>query len=265
MNGTVPEVDPQHPSVARIYDYYLGGTHNFAADRRAGDAAIAAMPDLPAVMRVNREFLRRAVTAAARDGVTQFLDLGSGIPTEGSVHEAARAVEAASRVVYVDIEPVAVVHGRRVLAGDDGADILLADLVDAPAVLASEPVRHLLDLSRPVCLLAVAVGHFLPDTERLVRALATYRDALAAGSWLVMSHGTADGEPEQAERVRRIYNNTTAPMVLRGRDEVLQLFGDWPLLEPGLTTAARWRTAAGTAPVSPIVDRSILAAVARKP
>jgi SAM-dependent methyltransferase len=258
------EVDPQRPSAARIYDYFLGGTHNFAADRQAAAAALAAMPELPAVMRVNRDFLRRAVTVAAEAGVDQFLDLGSGIPTEGNVHEVARRVRPSARVVYVDIEPVAVVHGRRLLAGDPDAGVLLADLTDAATVLGSEPVRRLIDLDRPVCLLVVAVAHFIPDTELLGRALEQYREALAPGSFLVISHGTGEGDPDRSEQVRLIYNNTTSAMVLRDREEVRALFGGWPLVEPGLTVAAEWRPGPDAAGVDEVAARSFVVAMARR-
>jgi S-adenosyl methyltransferase len=268
------EVDPQRPNASRIYDYFLGGTHNFAADRQAAQALLAAMPELPAAMRANRDFLRRAVEAAAADGVRQFLDLGSGIPTEatptegvaagGNVHEIARRTHPRARVVYVDLEPVAVVHGRRLLDGDPDADVVLADLTDAEAVLGDPAVHRLLDLSRPVCLLAVAVAHFVADTERLGLALEHYREALAPGSWLVLSHAGGAGDRQHAESARRIYNSTTSSLVLRDRDDVRPLFGDWPLVEPGLTTGGRWRPDDGVDAPDDVAGRSITVGAARK-
>src|SRR4051794_22713473 len=160
---TVPEVDPQRPSGARVYDYYLGGTHNFAADRQAAAVALAAMPELPTLLRMGRAFLRRAVAAAATAGLDQFLDLGAGIPAPGGVPEVARAVRPGCRIVSVDHDPAAFLHTRRLAAGDRDSAAVLADLTDADAVLGAEPVRELLDLDRPVCLLAVAVAHFIPD------------------------------------------------------------------------------------------------------
>ena len=265
VNGQ-SEVDPQRPNASRIYDFFLGGTHNFAADRQAAQAIVAAMPELPAAMRANRDFLQRAVAAAAADGVDQFLDLGSGIPTEGNVHEIARRTHPRARVVYVDLEPVAVVHARQLLAGDPDAGVVAADLTDAAAVLADPAVRRLLDLSRPVGLLAVAVAHFIPDTERLAIALDHYREALAPGSWFVLSHAGSEGDRQNAESARRIYNSTTSPLVLRDRDDVRPLFGDWPLVEPGLTSGGLWRP--DISDISRVRDdlagRSMLVGAARK-
>src|SRR5262249_5805524 len=127
-------IDPDRPSPARLYDCFLGGTHNFAADREVAGQAIAAMPQLPEIMRANRAFLRRAVRTVARIGVDQFLDLGSGIPTTGTVHEAARQVRPDARVVYVDVDPVAVIHSRSIVAGDPDSAVLEANLLDAERI-----------------------------------------------------------------------------------------------------------------------------------
>src|SRR2546421_2145259 len=137
-------IDPDRPSPARVYDCYLGGTHNFAADRAVATAAIAAMPQLPQIMRANRAFLRRAVRMAARAGVDQFLDLGSGIPTEGPVHEVAREVRPEARVVYVDVDPVAVLHSQSIMAGDPYCAVVQADMLDAAGSLGDPRVRRLL-------------------------------------------------------------------------------------------------------------------------
>ncbi|MFI5895109.1 SAM-dependent methyltransferase [Actinoplanes sp. NPDC051513] len=261
----VPEVDPQRPSGARVYDYYLGGTHNFAADRQAAAVALAAMPELPAVLKMGRAFMRRAVAFAAEAGIDQFLDLGAGIPARGSVPEVARQIRPEARIVSVDLDPVAVVHTRRAAAGDPRSGVLLADLTDAEAVLGAEPVREILAVDRPVCLLAVAVAHFIPDTERLGRALERYREALAPGSHLVMSHACAEGEPPHAKQLLRIYNQTTSPMILREKEEFRAFFGDWPLLAPGVVAAADWRPTGGDPEPGPSVRGEIIAGVAVKP
>jgi hypothetical protein len=262
---TVPEVDPQRPSGARVYDYYLGGTHNFAADRQAAAVALAAMPELPAVLRMGRAFMRRAVAVAAEAGIDQFLDLGAGIPAPGSVPEVARAKWPEARIVSVDLDPVAVVHTQRVAAGDPRSAALLADLTDAEAVLGAEPVREILAFDRPVCLLAVAVAQFIPDTERLGRALERYREVLAPGSHLVLSHACAEGSAPHAKQILRIYNHTTSPMILRERDEIRAFFGDWPLLPPGVVPAADWRPTGEDPGPGPSVRGEIIAGVAVKP
>jgi hypothetical protein len=262
--SAIPEVDPQHPSASRIYDYFLGGPHNFAADRQAGSAALAAMPEMLDVARVNRDFVRRAVTAVAEAGVDQFLDLGSGIPFQDGVREVARRVQPGARLVSVDLEPVAVVHTHRLQENDPDAGVVYADLTEPDTVLTAEPVRRLIDFARPVCLLVVSVADFIPDTERLGRALGRYRDAAAPGSFLVLSHGSDEGDPERAEQVRRIYNATTSPLVVRDRAEVRAMAGDWTPIEPGVSYPAQWRPDARTAEVSRVVDRSALVLVAQK-
>jgi hypothetical protein len=259
------EIDPQRPSGARVYDYYLGGTHHFAADRQAALVALAAMPDLPAVLLAGRAFLRRAVTVAAAAGLDQYLDLGAGIPAPGGVPATARALRPDARIVSVDTDPVAVVHTRREAGDDPLSAVLQADLTDAGLVLGSDAVRGLLDLNRPVCLLAVAVAHFIPDTERLGLALERYREALAPGSHLILSHACAEGDPPHAKQVMRIYNHTTSPMMLREREEIRALFGDWQLLEPGVVQAEQWRPGPGEASHGEVARRSLVVGMAVKP
>ncbi|GIM96091.1 SAM-dependent methyltransferase [Paractinoplanes toevensis] len=257
------EVDPQRPSGARVYDYYLGGSHHFAADRQAAEVALAAMPELPAVLRAGRAFLHRVVTAAAATGLDQYLDLGAGIPAPGDVPSCVRELVPGARIVAVDIDPVAVVHTRR--AGDCAA-VLLADLTEADEVLGAEEVRGTLDLSRPVCLLVVAVAHFIPDTERLGLALDRYREALAPGSWLALSHACAEEvPPPHATQVLRLYNHTTSPMMLRERGEFRAFFGDWPLLDPGVVPAVDWRPGHGADMPGEVARHSLIAGVAIKP
>ncbi|MFG1995468.1 SAM-dependent methyltransferase [Actinoplanes sp. NPDC048988] len=236
----VPEVDMQRPSVSRMYNYFLGGRHNFAADREAAAAALTAMPELPAIVRLNRRFLRRAVTRAHEAGVGQFLDLGCGIPSPGDAREVVRELDPHAPVVGVDVEASAYLHGCCVTEDDPHAGMVLADLTDPGLVLGSPVVRDLIDLDRPVGLLLVAVAHFIPDTERLARALDDYRRALAPGSVLALTHGSRKGSSERTERVRRIYNNTTAPMVMRDQADVRAFFGDWALLSPGVTLVGEW-------------------------
>src|SRR5947209_5145255 len=227
-------IDPDRPSPARVYDCYLGGTHNFPADRAVAAPAIAAMPQLPEIMRANRAFLRRAVRVVAGEGVDPFLDLGSGIPTEGNVHEIARQVRPGARVVYVDVDPVAVIHSRSILADDPGSAIVQANLLDADQVLSDPALTGLFDLDQPVCLLMVAVLHFLPDNARLRSALARYRAALAPGSYLVVSHATDEGQPEEAARVSDLYTKVSQPLIMRRRAQLTDLLDGWELIEPGI-------------------------------
>jgi len=181
------------------------------------------------------------------------------------VHEIARRTHPAARVAYVDLEPVAVVHGRMILRDDSYADLVHADLTDADAVLDHPTVTALIDPTKPVCLLAVAVAHFIPDTEALMRALARYREALPAGSYLAMSHASDEGDPAAAERARQVYNRTTSPLVLRSRTEFAHLFSGWDLLPPGVGSSGDWYPDAESDALPLAVTRSILVGVARKP
>ena len=174
------DVDISRPSAARVYDYYLGGSHNFPADREMARQAIAMWPELPRIMQANRAFMRRAVRYLIGQGVSQFLDIGSGIPTVGNVHEVAQAAEPEARVVYVDVDPVAVAHSRAILAGDDRTDVVHADLRDVQGVLKDPRTVRLLDLSRPVGVLMVALLHFVPaaaDPAGVLAALSSSDDA----------------------------------------------------------------------------------------
>jgi hypothetical protein len=224
-----------------MYDYYLGGSHNFAADRELAGRVLSVMPDGPALARTNRAFLQRAVRFAADCGVRQFLDLGSGIPTAGNVHEVAQATVPRTRVVYVDIDPVAVAHSEAILHGDDSADAVLADLRDPDSVLNSPVTRRLLDLSEPVAVLMVAVLHFLSETDDPTGAIAAYRRAVPSGSLVVIAHGTADSRPQDASRLVQLYRHTEYPMTLRTRSQVEELFAGCDLVDPGVVWVPQWR------------------------
>ncbi|HEX5495251.1 MAG TPA: SAM-dependent methyltransferase [Mycobacteriales bacterium] len=235
----------ERPNVARMYDYFLGGSHNFAVDRAAADEAIRSFPSAAAGARTNRSFLRRAVRTLAEAGVDQFLDLGSGIPTVGNVHEIARTVNPAARVVYVDIEPVAVAQSRAILLDIPHTAVVAADLRRPDQVLGHPDLRALLDPSRPVAVLMVAVLHFVPDSQNPAAVVAGYRDAVAPGSYLVVSHGSLEGlpEPERTDlrRAMAVYDRTPNPVVLRSRQRIGELLTGIDLLEPGLVQLRRWR------------------------
>ncbi|MER5886764.1 SAM-dependent methyltransferase [Streptomyces sp. NPDC001941] len=239
-----PGIDISVPSVSRIYDYYLGGSHNFEVDREAARRAMEFLPGLPKISQANRAFMRRAVRHAVDRGITQFLDIGSGIPTFGNVHEIARAATEEARVVYVDHDPVAVAHSRAVLDGDDRTGVLAADLRKGAQLLETPEVRQLLDLQRPVALLLVAVLHFLEDEDEPQRAVAELRDALAPGSLVVVTHASYEGIPlpeEQAGGAVGVYRNIRNPLVMRTREEIARFFEGYDMVEPGLVSMPLWR------------------------
>ncbi|WP_309055348.1 SAM-dependent methyltransferase, partial [Streptomyces sp.] len=222
-----PGIDISVPSVSRMYDFYLGGSHNFEVDREAARKAMEFMPGLPKIMQANRAFMRRAVRHAVDNGVTQFLDIGSGIPTFGNVHEVAQAAHPGAHVVYVDHDPVAVAHSRAVLEGDERAAVVAADLRKPADILNSPEVERLLDLDRPVALLLVAVLHFLEDEDRPREAVAELIDALAPGSLVVLTHASYEGIPlteEQASGTVGVYRNIRNPLVMRSGPEITRFF-----------------------------------------
>jgi len=245
----IPEgVDPERPSIARIYDFYLGGNHNLPADREAAREVIEVMPELPDIMRINRAFLRRCA------GMRNFLDLGSGIPTAGNVHEIAQAVDPTARVVYVDSDPVAVAHSREILSGNDRALVVAADLREPEAVLGHPEVNRLLllGLGEPIAVLMSAVLHFVPDDDEAAALIAAYRHAMPSGSYLAISH--ASHRQESAERVGRAadqYSRTVAPMKLRTLDDVASLLKGFELVDPGIVYCSQWRPDPEDGPVGP--------------
>jgi SAM-dependent methyltransferase len=237
-------IDISVPSVARIYDYYLGGSHNFEVDRQAARRALEHLPGLPKIMQANRAFMRRAVRWAVGEGVTQFLDVGSGIPTFGNVHEVAQAACPEARVVYVDHDPVAVAHSQAVLEGNDRADVVAADLRKPQEILAAEPVERLLDLNRPVALLLVAILHFVEDDDEPYDAVAQLRDALAPGSLLILTHASYEGiplPPERAEGAVDVYKDIRNPLIMRSREQIARFFEGYEMVEPGLVPMPYWR------------------------
>jgi SAM-dependent methyltransferase len=211
----------------------------------------AIQPQVAAVARRNRAFLGRVVRFLLDQGIRQFLDLGSGIPTVGNVHEVAQEVDPGAKVVYVDHEPVAVAHSRLLLKGNPHAEALEADATNAEAVLKSGQVDRLLDLGKPVGLLAITLGHYLPEVRGV---FAAYRDALAPGSYLALTHLTNDfavlSDPRVAETMRKTQDHIHP----RTKTEVRALFDGFELVEPGLTTSANWRPDRLAAVVDPEED-----------
>jgi S-adenosyl methyltransferase len=238
----VDYLDLQRPSVARVYDFYLGGSHNFAVDRELAAKVLELVPETPLIAAENRRFLRRAVRAMLDAGVRQFLDLGSGIPTAGTVHEIVHGRDPAGRVVYADVDPVAVAHGQAILGGVPTAAAIRGDLRDPLAVLADPAVTRLIDPAEPVGVLMVAVLHLIPDEERPGDAVAAVRDAVAPGSYLAVSHLTRDGQPPEAiAAAQHLYDRTPTPMIARPAAELRRLLAGWELIEPGIVHAPLWR------------------------
>ncbi|MEU6390569.1 SAM-dependent methyltransferase [Streptomyces sp. NPDC046939] len=238
-------IDISVPSVSRIYDYYLGGSHNFEVDREAARRAMEFLPGLPKIMQANRAFMRRAVRYAVDEGITQFLDIGSGIPTFGNVHEVAQRASPGARVVYVDHDPVAVAHSRAVLDGNPDTAVVAADLRKPRDILRSPELTGLLDLDRPVALLLVAVLHFIEDADDPYGAVAALGEALAPGSLLIITHATYEGMPipeEQAGQAVDVYRDDVRnPLVMRDREQIGRFFEGYEVVEPGIVPMPVWR------------------------
>ncbi|WP_367135401.1 SAM-dependent methyltransferase [Saccharothrix sp. HUAS TT1] len=232
--------DVERPNVARLYDYYLGGAHNFAVDREFADRSMRLVPTA-AMVQHSRAFLRRAVRLCVERGIRQFLDLGSGIPTAGNVHEVAQRADPTCRVVYVDNEPATVAHSRTMLRDNAGAAIAEADVRDVGAVLGTPEVRGLLDLAEPVALLMVAILPYLPDADRPAEVVGRYRDAIADGSYLVISHLTADEQPDVVGKLLEVTAAAGTPIVARSKADVEAMLDGFDLLEPGLVLSTSWR------------------------
>ncbi|NUT51962.1 MAG: hypothetical protein HOV94_32415 [Saccharothrix sp.] len=240
-----PDIDLSKPSPARVYDVYLGGAHNFQVDREAAQRVVDVMPDLPRILRANRAFLRRAVRHLVDQGVTQFLDLGSGIPTAGNVHEVAWARDPECRIVYVDVDPVAAAHSRAILHGCDNATVVQADLRSTDEVLRHPETVRTLDFTRPVGVLMFAVLHFVPDADQPGEIVRRYLDATAPGSHLALSHASLEGEADRAEEATEQYRTQVTEFSMRTRAEITDLFGDLTLVDPGVVYPTEWRPEVG--------------------
>jgi hypothetical protein len=262
-------VDIERPSAARMYDYFLGGSHNFLADRKLAEEYMRVLPEMPVIARAQRGVLHRAVRFMVESGIDQFLDLGSGMPTTGNVHEIAQAVNPEVRTVYVDVDPVAVAHGRALLRDEEGhTGVVHADLRDPDYVLSRPEVGELLDLSRPVGVLMIAVLHFVGDEDDPVGVVGAYRNVTAPGSFLAITHATSDYRPTMAKNAEQVYQRASHQMHYRTKREIAALLTGYDLVEPGLVDMIRWRPEpdAGPDPLGGDVSRySGYAAVGRKP
>jgi hypothetical protein len=234
-------IDLDTPNAARIYDYLLGGATNSAADREMAREVIRAMPEVEYLTWANRAFLRRAVRHLVASGVRQFIDIGSGIPTAGNVHEVAQAADPTCRVVYVDREPTAVVHSELLLQDNEFAAVLQEDFRRPGAVLASPEVQRLIDFDQPVGLLLFALLHHIGDEDDPAGLLSVYRDALPEGSYLALSHSTHEAESDHILTVYDLYAANRTPITLRGRAEIERMIAGFEPLEPGIVHVPRWR------------------------
>jgi SAM-dependent methyltransferase len=242
-------LDHRQPSTSRVYDYFLGGSNHFAVDRELAARLSATLPDIGAIMRENRAFMRRAVRFLLDAGIDQFLDLGSGIPTDdgpdGNVHELARQRRRRARVVYVDLDPTAVARSRVVLADNRDATIIEADLRDPDAVFGHPDTRRLLDLTKPVAVLILGVLHDIPDSDDPQRIIARIRKRLVPGSFLALSQGTANTRADPDGSATNAYDDGYARgaprLTLRDRTQALAFFAGFELVAPGLVFLEHWR------------------------
>jgi len=247
--GPADRLDSSTPNVARMYHHYLGGRETFQADRDAAEQLLAALPIARVSVTEIREFIRRAVRFLAGEaGVDQFLDVGMGLPAKHAVHEVALEVNPAARVAYVDNDPVVVSHGEALLAKPGVSVVVRADLRRPAELVAMPAIRAHLDFSRPVAVLLVSVLPFIADADDPHAIVGTVRDALAPGSYLALSHVSADFVPDETvvRRAVAAYQKTNAPAWPRGRAEIMRFFDGFDLVEPGLVPKPQWRPPPGT-------------------
>lgn len=260
-------VDIETPSAARMYDFFLGGSYNFASDRTLAQQYMQVLPDMPIIARAQRAVLNRAVRYMAEQGIDQFLDLGSGIPTVGNVHEIAQQVNPEARTVYVDVDPVAVAHATALLEGDGQTGVIQADVRNTGHVMSQPIISDLLDLSRPVGVLMIAVLHFIADTDEPADIVAAYRERVAPGSHLAITHATSDYHPVMARQAEGVYRGASHQMHYRTKQEIASILAGYDLVDPGLVDMIQWRPDrdAGPDPLGGDVTRySGYAAVGRK-
>jgi hypothetical protein len=259
----MPDFDTGVPHIARVYDYWLGGTDNFAADRELGDRTLQAYPNLVFSVRANRAFLARAVRFLAADlGIRQFLDIGTGIPTANNTHEVAQGVAPECRIVYVDNDPIVLSHSRTLLTSkpEGACGYLDADLRDPDKILAS--AADTLDFSQPVAVMMMAVLHFIGDDSEASGIVNRILGACAGGSFITISHAASDIDADQqTEMVRRLNQSVAEKATLRDRAGVTRLFDGFELVEPGVVRTAEWRPDSELEAASPA---ALWAGVARK-
>lgn len=257
-------IDPSKMNVARLYDYWLGGTHNFEADRAAAAQILAAVPEAPFAARANRGFVRRATRYAAGEGIAQFVDIGAGLPTQGNVHEIAQAVTPTARVVYVDYDPIVLAHSRALLHGNPRVRAILADLRDPAVIIADPALQELIDFAQPVAVLLTGVLHFIADDEQAVRIVTTLAAQMAPSSYLILSHGSGEGmDPAALDQGQEVYARASEMIYSRSRAEIGKFFEEFDIVEPGVVFTPQWRPEPGQEAADPVQSR-FLCAVGRK-
>ncbi|MGF7239021.1 MAG: SAM-dependent methyltransferase [Frankia sp.] len=258
------DVHSDRPTPARMYDYFLGGKDNFKVDREAAskvDAALGRTMTFDIVWE-NRRFLQRATRWLASCGIDQFIDIGAGLPTQGNVHEIAQGINPDARVVYVDNDPIVLAHGRALLATNQTTTVITADARSPREILTHGDTQALIDFSRPVAVLFIALFHFIVDAENPEQILASVLDGLAPGSYLALSHLTTDGPPSEGiARTEAAYQNATSPIIFRPRSTIESYFSGLDVVEPGIVRPWQWRPGDDD---SPQTDW-LFAGVARKP
>jgi hypothetical protein len=234
-------VDVAIPHLARVYDAILGGKDNFAADREAARNLLKVAPDSRALAHAQRAFLVRVVRMLAQSGIRQFIDLGTGIPTSPNVHEVARAVDPTARVIYVDFDPLVVVHSRALLETGAGVVAIEGDIREPDETLADPALRAVIDFAEPVGVLMIGVLHSISDRDDPTGIVARFREEMAPGSYIAIAQFADDGQPEAMAQLQANYADTPWPMVCRGRDQILRFFDGFELLPPGLVDVEQWR------------------------
>lgn len=232
----------QKPNVARIYDYWLGGYHNFPADRAAADHLDKLVPDTALRVKANREFLQRVVRTLAEQGIDQFLDLGSGLPSVGNIHQAVSEAQPQACVLYVDNDPIAVMHAQNLLRAERaGPNVvaLQADIRNPQLIL--EQARQMFDFSRPIAILFFAVLHFVTDDAEAAEIVAAFRAPCVSGSYIALSHVTHEQLESEAEEFKSYYNQAVSDLHTRTAAELRTFFADWNLIPPGLVPIPAWR------------------------
>ncbi|QSI50014.1 SAM-dependent methyltransferase [Thermobispora bispora] len=263
---TGPGIDAQRPSPARMYDYFLGGEQNFAVDRAAADRVIAVTPHTKDTAVANRQFLIEAVRYVARQGVTQFLDLGSGLPTQQNVHQVAQSVHPHAHTVYVDNDPAVLPHAQALIVGDPNTTYIEADIRDPVKILTHPETTRLIDFTQPVALLMVAILHFIGDQDDPRGLVDRFLRDLPSGSYLILSHVTTDGiDPTLWETVQATNPSLAVPLTFRPGDEIRKYFDGLELVDPpGIVDCRQWQPGE-LKPLPGDVKLRIWAGVARKP